>query len=178
MVAERLDHDLRRADVSPSCPRLRRLEADAMGFGFLKRFADEDRLAVEVYVSPQRMAKISPSRMPVTPAEMLAGANRAAVVRADGTAEIIHFQDVAATDAGTFVLSTLLRGRRGTEVYVALHEPGEMFVMLIGPTACTSTWFGWSNARSRSRLRSSGFGKACARVSARPRRSRAARVGP
>jgi hypothetical protein len=61
---------------------------------------------------------------------MLAGANRAAVVRADGTAEIIHFQDVAATDAGTWVLSTLLRGRRGTEVYVSGHQPGEMFVML------------------------------------------------
>ena len=28
------------------------------------------------------------------------------------------------------VVSTLLRGRRGTEVFVALHEPGEMFVML------------------------------------------------
>jgi hypothetical protein len=28
------------------------------------------------------------------------------------------------------VLATLLRGRRGTEVYVSLHEPGEMFVML------------------------------------------------
>jgi hypothetical protein len=45
-------------------------------------------------------------------------------------AEIIHFRDVVATDTGIFVLSTLLRGRRGTEVYVALHEPGEMFVML------------------------------------------------
>jgi hypothetical protein len=51
-------------------------------------------------------------------------------IRADGTAEIIHFQDVTATDAGTYVLSTLLRGRRGTEVYVSQHEPGEMFVML------------------------------------------------
>jgi hypothetical protein len=61
---------------------------------------------------------------------MLAGASRAAVIRADGTAEIIHFQDVTVTDAGTYVISTLLRGRRGTEVYVALHEPGEMFVML------------------------------------------------
>ena len=66
----------------------------------------------------------------VTASEMLVGANRAAVIRADGTAEIIHFQDVTATDAGTYVLSTLLRGRRGTEVYVSLHEPGEMFVML------------------------------------------------
>jgi hypothetical protein len=66
----------------------------------------------------------------VTAAEMLAGANRAAVIRADGTAEIIHFRDVTATDAGTFVLSTLLRGRRGTEVYVARHEPGQMIVML------------------------------------------------
>jgi hypothetical protein len=42
-------------------------------------------------------------------------------------AEIIHFQDVTATDAGTYVLSTLLRGRRGTDV---LHDSGEMFVML------------------------------------------------
>ena len=32
----------------------------------------------------------------VTAEEMLAGANRAAVIRADGTAEIIHFQDVTA----------------------------------------------------------------------------------
>ena len=35
----------------------------------------------------------------VTAEEMLAGANRAAVIRADGTAEIIHFQDVTATEA-------------------------------------------------------------------------------
>jgi hypothetical protein len=42
-------------------------------------------------------------------------------------AEIIHFQDVTATDAGTYVLSTLLRERRGTDV---LHDSGEMFVML------------------------------------------------
>ena len=41
----------------------------------------------------------------VTAEEMLAGANRAAVIRADSTAEIIHFQDVTATDAGTYVLS-------------------------------------------------------------------------
>jgi hypothetical protein len=66
----------------------------------------------------------------VTAEEMLAGANRAAVIRADGRAEIIHFQDVTATDAGTLVLSTLLRGRRGTEVFVPGHAPGEMFVML------------------------------------------------
>jgi hypothetical protein len=33
--------------------------------------------------------------------EMLAGANRAVVIRADGTAEIIHFRDVTLTDAGT-----------------------------------------------------------------------------
>ena len=66
----------------------------------------------------------------VTAEEMLEGANRAVVIRADGTAEVIHFQDVTATDAGTWVLSTLLRGRRGTEVYVSGHGPGEMFVML------------------------------------------------
>ena len=66
----------------------------------------------------------------VTTEEMLAGANRAAVIRADGTAEIIHFQDVTATAAGTYVLSTLLRGRRGTEVFVPGHQPGEMFVLL------------------------------------------------
>jgi hypothetical protein len=28
---------------------------------------------------------------------------------------------------------------------------------VIGPTVCIPTWFGWSSARSRSRLRTSGY---------------------
>ena len=39
MITEPVNHDLRAADVSPAGPRLRRLEADAVGFGSLKRFA-------------------------------------------------------------------------------------------------------------------------------------------
>jgi hypothetical protein len=36
---------------------------------------------------------------------------------------------------------------------------------VIGCRACTPTWSGWWSARSRSRRRTSGFRKACARVS-------------
>ena len=54
-------------------------------------------------------------KMPRCPgAKMLAGANRAAAIRADGTAEIIHFQGVDATDAGTYVLSTRARSTKAT----------------------------------------------------------------
>jgi hypothetical protein len=43
---------------------------------------------------------------------------------------------------------------------------------VIGCRACNPTWFGWSSARSRSRLGTSGFGNACARVSAPGRAGR------
>ena len=57
--------------------------------------------------------------------------NLAALIRADGTAELIQFQDVALSE-GVYTLTTLLRGRRGTEVFTGGHAVGDLFVLLDG----------------------------------------------
>jgi hypothetical protein len=62
---------------------------------------------------------------------MLNGANLAALIRADGNAELIQFQDIALSD-GVYTLTTLLRGRRGTEVFTGGHAVGDLFVLLDG----------------------------------------------
>jgi hypothetical protein len=62
---------------------------------------------------------------------MLNGANLAALMRADGNAELIQFQDVALS-LGVYTLTTLLRGRRGTEVFTGGHAAGDLFVLLEG----------------------------------------------
>jgi hypothetical protein len=62
---------------------------------------------------------------------MLNGANLAALVRADGNAELIQFQDIA-FEEGVYTLATLLRGRRGTEVFTGAHAVGDLFVLLSG----------------------------------------------
>jgi hypothetical protein len=67
----------------------------------------------------------------VSELEVLNGANRAALIRADGEAEIIAFRD-AVLDDGVYVLSTLLRGRRGTEVFTGGHGAGDVLVLLDG----------------------------------------------
>jgi hypothetical protein len=61
-----------------------------------------------------------------------AGSN-AAAVGADGRWELIQFQDVEVVDNRTFVLRTLLRGRRGTEHVIGSSEAGDRFVLLTGP---------------------------------------------
>jgi hypothetical protein len=61
--------------------------------------------------------------------EMLNGANLAALIRADGNAEFIQFQDVALS-LGVYTLTTLLRGRRGSEVFTGGHAVGDLFVLL------------------------------------------------
>jgi hypothetical protein len=67
----------------------------------------------------------------VSALEMLNGANRAALIRADGVAEIIQFQDAVLED-GVYTLTNLLRGRRGTEVFTGGHAAGDLFVLLDG----------------------------------------------
>jgi hypothetical protein len=62
---------------------------------------------------------------------MLNGANLAALIRADGSVELIQFQDPV-LDQGVYRLTTLLRGRRGTEVFTGAHAAGDLFVMLDG----------------------------------------------
>lgn len=59
---------------------------------------------------------------------MINGANEAVLGR-----ELIQFRDATLTDVNTYVLTGLLRGRRGTEWAMDSHEAGESFVLL--PTA-------------------------------------------
>lgn len=66
-----------------------------------------------------------------TEAEVLAGAN-AAAVGAHGRWEILHFKTATLVSAGTYTLSGLLRGRRGTEHAVASHAVGDTFILLSG----------------------------------------------
>lgn len=72
------------------------------------------------------------SGAPVTDSELnvLNGANAAALLQADGTVEILQFVNATDNGDGTFTLSRLLRGQRGTEWAVAGHAAGEVFVML------------------------------------------------
>lgn len=66
----------------------------------------------------------------VTQAAMLNGANAALLVKTNGEPEVIQFRDVTLNPEGTFTLTGLLRGRRGTDVFVDGHQPGELFVLL------------------------------------------------
>jgi hypothetical protein len=66
--------------------------------------------------SALQVTMVSGSLASVSNLEMLNGANLAALIRADGNAELIQFQDVALS-LGVYTLTTLLRGRRGTEVF-------------------------------------------------------------
>ena len=65
-----------------------------------------------------------------TDTEVLNGANAAAIIKSDGTVEIIQFVTVTTVDAGTIRLSRLLRGRRGTEDYARGHVAGSTIVLL------------------------------------------------
>lgn len=61
------------------------------------------------------------------------GAN-AALLGAHGRWEVIQFQDAALNADGTYTLSRLLRGRRGTEHAVATHQAGDTFLLLTAAT--------------------------------------------
>lgn len=65
-----------------------------------------------------------------TAIEVLNGANMAALVGPDGSAEIVQWRDAAAEGDGRFTLTGLLRGRRGTEDQIATRAAGDAFVIL------------------------------------------------
>ena len=59
------------------------------------------------------------------------GANRGLLLNTStGDAEIIQFQDVVIEANGTFTLSKLQRGLRGTDYHVDTHFGGEVFILL------------------------------------------------
>lgn len=64
----------------------------------------------------------------ITHEQMLAGGNIALLGE-----ELIQFADVEVLGDGLYRLSTLLRGRRGTDPFVGTHAIGEPFALLQGP---------------------------------------------
>ena len=67
----------------------------------------------------------------VTQLQMLNGSNAAALLKHNGEIEVIQYQDVTENADGSFTLSNIMRGRRGTDTMVNGHVSGETFVMLI-----------------------------------------------
>ncbi|RJG10903.1 hypothetical protein D3879_14575 [Pseudomonas cavernicola] len=68
----------------------------------------------------------------VTQDQMLAGANFAAY-GADTRWEIIRFQNAALQVDGSYQLTRLVRGDKGTEWATGLHQAGDLFVLLDDP---------------------------------------------
>ncbi len=91
----------------------------------LSPFATDEVNALTVFMTAgaERLAG-------VTQEAMLNGANAALLLRADGAPEVIQFRDVEVKASGAFTLRGLLRGRRGTDVFVTGHAAGETFVLL------------------------------------------------
>lgn len=58
------------------------------------------------------------------------GVNRAALIKANGEVEIIRFRDVTQNADGSYTLSYLRRGRRGTDTMTNGHSSGEVFILL------------------------------------------------
>lgn len=66
----------------------------------------------------------------VTQQSLVNGANACLLLKANGEPEIIQFREVRLNPDGSYALRGLLRGRRGTDVFVSGHAPGELFVLL------------------------------------------------
>lgn len=62
--------------------------------------------------------------------ELVNGTNRALVQTTEGDWEAIGFQTATLLGNNTYLLSNLLRGRRGTEHLVGDHPPGALFVLV------------------------------------------------
>jgi hypothetical protein len=65
-----------------------------------------------------------------TEAEVLNWANLGALIDGDGNAELIQWKTATDNGDGTFTLTSLLRGRRGTEDLIDSRAIGNMFVIL------------------------------------------------
>lgn len=65
----------------------------------------------------------------VTYEEMLNGANFGAIIKENGEVEYVQWMDAEEQDDGTFILTNLLRGRRGTDTMAFGHGPGEILII-------------------------------------------------
>lgn len=76
----------------------------------------------------------------VTLLDVCNGANAAALYnKTTGTVEIIQFTTAVANADGSYTLSGLARGRRGTEVYTGSHGAGEAFILLSTATGAVAS---------------------------------------
>ena len=66
----------------------------------------------------------------VTTAQLLDGANGAALIDPGGTVEVFQFRDAYVVSPGVVMLSYFQRGRRGTDTMTGNHAIGSRFVML------------------------------------------------
>jgi hypothetical protein len=82
----------------------------------------------------QTTAPVPPS---TTDEQVLGGANAFAIINSDKEWEIIQAVNITQNEDGTFTLSRLLRGRRGTDVFAFNHGVGDQIVYL-DPTAIGS----------------------------------------
>ena len=77
----------------------------------------------------------------LTDLQVLAGGNAAWVGPAvGGKGEIIHFGNATLVGEGTYEISRLLRGRKGTEHFISTHGADEVMVLLSLGTIGTSTF--------------------------------------
>jgi hypothetical protein len=105
---------------------------DAVAWGVARTVLPDTGLPFQTDLTSQlQITMASGSLASVSNLVMLNGANLAALIRADGNAELIQFQDIALSE-GIYTLTTLLRGRRGTEVSTGGHAVGDLFVLLGG----------------------------------------------
>jgi len=67
----------------------------------------------------------------ITDTELLDGESNAAAIGSDATGwEIIQFRDATLESDGTYTISHLIRGRRGTEWMTDQHSSGDRFILL------------------------------------------------
>lgn len=91
----------------------------------LDPFATDYSLQIEVFMVTQ------PDRLQsVTYEQFVNGANAAAIIKGNGEIEVIQFQTVVNEGEGRFTLSTIARGRRGTNVFCGGHVSSELFILL------------------------------------------------
>jgi hypothetical protein len=105
---------------------------DAVAWGVARTALPDTDLPFQTdLISQLQVTMMSVSLASFSNLEMLNGANLAALIRADGNAELIQFQDIALS-LGVYTLTTPLRGRRGTEVFTGGHAVGDLLVLLDG----------------------------------------------
>ena len=104
---------------------------DAVAWGVARTALPDTDLPFQTDLASElHLTMVSGSLASVSSLEMLNGANLAALIRADGNAELMQFQEIAHY-LGVYTLTTLLRGRRGTEVFTGGHAVGDLFVVLL-----------------------------------------------